>query len=95
MFLGTTKYSLIAILALVSGCTAIKDDEVMTSRYQFDRTLSLYDIAPVAPAYLELPHPECDVSEVKSLETIRADIDSSREKRVYWIGGQKCVISTK
>ncbi|EML0292509.1 hypothetical protein V9R50_003206 [Vibrio cholerae] len=81
------------LLVLVSsGCSSVNHDPVDTARYQYDRTLSLEDIAPVLPAYVDLPYERCDRTLMKSKPSVVAEINSQRDQRVYLIEGRKCVL---
>lgn len=87
-----THKALIPLLVLsVTSCASVIQDPIDTARYQFDRTLSLDDIAPVMPAYVELPYERCDRQALMSKVAVAAEINSSRDQRVYLLGGEKCV----
>lgn len=79
----------------ISGCAQVKGDAIENARYSFDRTLSLHDIAPVASAYVDLPYPQCDKEVLKNQDVIIATIDGPRERRVYTLGGEECVVTFK
>ncbi|HAS8195766.1 TPA: hypothetical protein I7682_17950 [Vibrio vulnificus] len=87
--------TLISVLALMLiGCSSTKPDEIYEGRYRFDRTFTLDDIAPVAPAYVELPYHECDRQILMDQLTVVAEINNQRAKRVYRLKGDVCVLRT-
>ncbi len=85
--------SCVIVLALVSGCANTTKDPVYSELYQYDRTLSLKDIAPVIPAYIERPYPLCELEALFASDNVHAKIDGEKAKRVYIVEGVKCVAS--
>ncbi|ENN6469921.1 hypothetical protein AB9X29_003722 [Vibrio vulnificus] len=74
------------------GCGSAPSDPVYSALYQYDRTLSLDDIAPVIPAYLARPYQQCDAELMLKVGIVEAVIDSNKGERVYVVRGEKCVL---
>lgn len=77
----------------LSGCATVKNDAIEESRYQYDRTFTLDDIAPVIPAFVKLPYAQCSKTRLLSVPFVVADIDGPRDERVYYIKGKPCLVS--
>lgn len=81
-------------IAQLGGCAVVEQDVLESSRYQYDRTFTLDDIAPVIPAYVKLPFPECNKTRLKTQFVVNADINSPREERVYYLKEAPCIVSS-
>ncbi len=80
---------------MLSGCALTEEmpeGGVNEQRYTYDRTISLTDIAPVVPAYVARPYQKCDREQLLGAKEVIATIESTREERVYVVGGRRCVI---
>lgn len=67
---------------------------VSDSRFDRDRTLVVSDISPIVPAFVELPYEYCNLNEMRQAARkgrLESVLNSTRAKRVYIIGGKKCV----
>lgn len=85
--------SCLVLLMILNGCSTTTHDPVYREIYKYDRTLSLKDIAPIIPAYVDRPYPLCERSELVSRDDVQSTINTPVTKRVYVVGGKKCVVS--
>lgn len=81
------------MVAVLGGCANTTRDPIYRELYQFDRTLSLKDIAPVIPAFVERPYPLCERAALVNSDDVQSTINSEKAKRVYVVEGKKCVVS--
>jgi hypothetical protein len=83
--------SVICVGSMV-GCVAQSQDPVYSKLYEYDRTLSLKDIAPIIPAYVDRPFVECDKEKLLRSESVRSVINGPKSERVYIVEGKRCVL---
>lgn len=93
-----------ALLIGLAGCAATNHvapaqipvmQHIDDNRYERDRSLTLSDVSPVAPAYVEFPFDACNPGEVKAAARagmLLSDLSSPRAERIFRLpGGKKCI----